>query len=83
MSDALLSAPVAIAADVAAATLLAVASTRLKKESDSGLIPLMGVAGAFIFAAQMLNFSIPGTGSSGHIIGGVLLAALLVPGPDS
>ena len=79
MSDALLSAPVAIAADVAAATLLAVASTRLKKESDSGLIPLMGVAGAFIFAAQMLNFSIPGTGSSGHIIGGVLLAALLGP----
>jgi cobalt/nickel transport system permease protein len=39
----------------------------------------MGVMGAFVFAAQMINFSIPGTGSSGHIIGGVLLAALMGP----
>jgi len=39
----------------------------------------MGVLGAFVFAAQMVNFSIPGTGSSGHIGGGVLLAALLGP----
>jgi cobalt/nickel transport system permease protein len=39
----------------------------------------MGVAGAFIFAAQMLNFSIPGTGSSGHLGGGLMLAVLLGP----
>ena len=39
----------------------------------------MGVVGAFVFAAQMINFSIPGTGSSGHITGGVLLAAILGP----
>ena len=39
----------------------------------------MGVMGAFIFAAQMLNFSIPGTGSSGHIVGGILLASMLGP----
>jgi cobalt/nickel transport system permease protein len=39
----------------------------------------MGVAGAFVFAAQMINFSIPGTGSSGHIGGGLLLAVLLGP----
>ena len=39
----------------------------------------MGVLGAFVFAAQMINFSIPGTGSSGHIIGGVLLASILGP----
>ena len=37
----------------------------------------MGVMGALIFAAQMLNFAIPATGSSGHIVGGVLLAAVL------
>jgi cobalt/nickel transport system permease protein len=39
----------------------------------------MGVLGAFVFAAQMVNFSIPGTGSSGHLGGGLLLAALLGP----
>ncbi len=42
-------------------------------------IPLMGVIGAFVFAAQMINFTIPGTGSSGHIGGGLLLAAMLGP----
>lgn len=79
MSDALLSAPVAVVADVVAAGLLVAAALRLKKESRENLVPLMGVMGAFIFAAQMVNFSIPGTGSSGHIIGGVLLAAMLGP----
>ena len=42
-------------------------------------IPLMGVLGAFIFASQMINFTIPGTGSSGHIGGGILAASLLGP----
>jgi cobalt/nickel transport system permease protein len=39
----------------------------------------MGVLGAFVFAAQMINFTIPGTGSSGHLGGGLLLAILLGP----
>lgn len=42
-------------------------------------VPLMGVLGAFIFASQMINFTIPGTGSSGHIGGGILASALLGP----
>jgi cobalt/nickel transport system permease protein len=46
---------------------------------DGGKAPLMGVLGAFIFAAQMINFSIPATGSSGHLGGGLLLAVLLGP----
>jgi len=46
---------------------------------DEKKIPLMGVMGAFVFAAQMINFSIPGTGSSGHLGGGMLLAVLLGP----
>ena len=37
----------------------------------------MGVMGAFVFAAQMINFTIPATGSSGHIGGGILLAAVI------
>jgi cobalt/nickel transport system permease protein len=44
-------------------------------------IPIMGIMGAFVFAGQMINFTIPGTGSSGHIGGGILLAALLGPAP--
>jgi cobalt/nickel transport system permease protein len=40
-------------------------------------VGLMAIAGAFVFAAQMINFTIPGTGSSGHIGGGILLACLL------
>jgi cobalt/nickel transport system permease protein len=48
---------------------------------DEKKIPLMGIMGAFVFAGQMINFTIPGTGSSGHIGGGVLLAAVLGPFP--
>ena len=32
-----------------------------------------------VFAGQMINYSIPGTGSSGHMCGGMLLSALLGP----
>ena len=40
----------------------------------------MGVMGAFVFAAQMVNFTLPGMpGTSGHLGGGVLLAILLGP----
>jgi cobalt/nickel transport system permease protein len=41
-------------------------------------VPLMGVLAAFIFAAQMLNFTVAG-GTSGHLIGGALAAILLGP----
>jgi cobalt/nickel transport system permease protein len=39
----------------------------------------MGILSAFVFAAQMINFSIPGTGSSGHLTGSLLLALFLGP----
>ena len=35
--------------------------------------------GALVFAVQMLNFAIPGSGSSGHLVGGLFLAILLGP----
>lgn len=54
-------------------------SQKLTKNMDEKLVPLMGVMGAFIFASQMINFTIPGTGSSGHIGGGILLAVMLGP----
>lgn len=79
MADALVSPAVAGAAGITAMALIGISSKKVKSIQREEIIPLMGVMGAFIFAAQMINFSIPGTGSSGHIIGGVLLAALLGP----
>ena len=38
-----------------------------------------GVTAALVFAGQMINYTIPGTGSSGHMCGGMLLSALLGP----
>lgn len=52
---------------------------KIQDDMDHKKIPLMGVMGAFVFAAQMINFTIPVTGSSGHIGGGMLLAILLGP----
>ena len=80
MADALLSPGVGGGMYAASAVAIAYTVTKLKKD-DTGdsKIPLMAVSGAMVFAAQMVNFTIPGTGSSGHIGGGVLLAALLGP----
>jgi cobalt/nickel transport system permease protein len=79
MADALLSPTVGAAFWAATAGVAALASRRLQAEADDRRVPLMGVLGAFLFAAQMINFSIPGTGSSGHLGGGFLLALLLGP----
>jgi cobalt/nickel transport system permease protein len=51
---------------------------RASRELDERQVPLMGVSAAFIFAAQMLNFTIAG-GTSGHLLGGALAAILLGP----
>ena len=78
MADALLSPAVGIALDVVSVGAIAFAVTKVKKDEFSDKkIPLMGIAGALVFAGQMINFTIPGTGSSGHIGGGILLAGLL------
>ncbi|MBI5557232.1 MAG: energy-coupling factor ABC transporter permease [Deltaproteobacteria bacterium] len=79
MADALLSPAVGTAMWGAAAATIAYSSMKVKKELDDRRIPLMGVLGAFIFAAQMINFTIPATGSSGHLGGGLLLTILLGP----
>lgn len=79
MADALVSPAVAAGAGAVAATMIAVAATKVKKIKRDDIVPLMGVMGAFVFAAQMINFTIPGTGSSGHVIGGILLSAILGP----
>lgn len=51
---------------------------RLKSAFQERLIPIMGVLGAFIFAAQMLNLPVTGA-TSGHLMGGVLAAIIVGP----
>jgi len=79
MADALLSPAVGGAFWAGTAATIGYASKKLKEGLDDRKIPLMGVLGAFIFASQMINFTIPGTGSSGHLGGGMILAILLGP----
>lgn len=79
MADALLNPAVGTAFWITSAVMIGVASKKSTQENDAEKIPLMGVLGAFIFAAQMINFTIPGTGSSGHLGGGLILTILLGP----
>ena len=79
MADALLSPAVGGTMWAASSGTIAYCSAKVRKELDDRKVPLMGVMGAFLFAAQMINFSIPGTGSSGHLGGGLLLTILLGP----
>lgn len=79
MADALV-VPAVAGTMYAASTAAAVYSIRkVRLENEPKKIPAMGVMGAFVFAAQMINFTIPGTGSSGHLCGGMLLTAMLGP----
>lgn len=79
MADALVSPAVAGVMYVGSASAAAYSVKKVRMEADTKKIPVMGVMGAFVFATQMINFTIPGTGSSGHLCGGVLLSALLGP----
>ncbi len=79
MADALISPVVGGSMWLATAGLTIYSAKKVKKELDENKVPLMGVLGAFIFAAQMINFSIPGTGSSGHLGGAMILSILLGP----
>jgi cobalt/nickel transport system permease protein len=79
MADALLSPTVGGTMWATAAGTIIYSANKLKQEMDDRRVPLMGVLAAFVFAAQMINFTIPGTGSSGHLGGGLLLAVLLGP----
>jgi cobalt/nickel transport system permease protein len=79
MSDALISPGVGVAGWVIATGFMGMAVRRLRDVQSSSRPALMGVLGAFVFAAQMINFAVPLTGSSGHLSGGLLLSVLLGP----
>lgn len=85
MADALLSPAVAGTMYVATAAAAGASVMNLRKEEKITLeptakkLPTMAVMSALVFAGQMINYTIPGTGSSGHLCGGMMLSALLGP----
>ena len=79
MADALLAPAVAATMYVASASAAGVSINRLKKDDEPSKLPVMAVTSALVFAGQMINYTIPGTGSSGHMCGGMMLSALLGP----
>ena len=76
--DGFLNLPVSLLTWAIAIALIALSLNRAQAEYQARAVPLMGVCAAFIFAAQMINFPIPG-GTSGHLLGGALAGVLLGP----
>lgn len=79
MADALVAPAVAATMYVATGVTAGISVKMLKKDETVTKLPTMAVASALIFAGQMINYTIPGTGSSGHLCGGMMLSALLGP----
>jgi cobalt/nickel transport system permease protein len=80
--DGYLSAPVWATLDIAAAPAVVYVARRAQRGLEETRIPLLGVLGAFVFAAQMINFPV-GPGTTGHLVGGALLAITLGPAAAS
>ena len=76
--DGFLKFPVWAAMDAVAIPVVGVVAWRAQRDFQDNRIPLMGVMGAFIFAAQMINFPV-GSGTSGHLVGAALLSFTLGP----
>lgn len=76
--DGFLSLPISLVCWILAIALIALSLNRVQAQYQEKAVPLMGVCAAFIFAAQMINFPIPG-GTSGHLLGGTLAGVLLGP----
>ena len=79
MADALLAPAVAATMYAASAVTVGASVKTLRKDETTAKLPTMAVTSALVFAGQMINYTIPGTGSSGHLCGGMMLTALLGP----
>jgi cobalt/nickel transport system permease protein len=78
--DNFLATPVWATLDAVSAGAVGVTIRRAGRDLPDTRIPLLGVMGAFVFAAQMINFPV-GAGTSGHLVGGALLACTLGAAP--
>ncbi len=80
--DGFLSTPVWCVFDAVAVPAVGLVARRAQRQMEDRKIPLLGVMGAFVFAAQMINFPV-GPGTSGHLVGGALLTIALGPAAAS
>lgn len=78
LPDGFLSAPVWLALDAISLPAVAWAARRAGHGAFEERVPLLGAMGAFVFAAQTVNFP-TGAGASGHLLGGALLGIVLGP----
>lgn len=62
----------------AAVPAIAVSAKKVKENISKDKMPLLGVFAAFSFVAMMFNIPLPG-GTTGHAVGGTLIAILLGP----
>ncbi len=76
--DNFLNAPTLLTTGITSAGFLSYALKKCRDTLEEKNIPLLGITGAFIFAAQMLNFPVF-MGTSGHFLGGMLAALILGP----
>jgi cobalt/nickel transport system permease protein len=80
MANELLSLPIAGGTLAIVGGILSLICRKAKQVITSEKLALMGILGAFVFAAQMVNFQLPAMpGTSGHMVGAVLLAIILGP----
>jgi cobalt/nickel transport system permease protein len=80
--DGFLTTPVWGSLAAVSAPTLGVLASRARRGLEESRVPLLGVMGAFVFAAQMINFPV-GIGASGHLLGGALLTITLGPAAAS
>jgi cobalt/nickel transport system permease protein len=76
--DGFLSIPIALVGWIALIVMIVLALRQTRQQLNDQQIPFLGVLAAFVFAAQMINFPVAG-GTSGHLLGGALIAILIGP----
>ncbi|ONI69212.1 cobalt ABC transporter permease [Kribbella sp. ALI-6-A] len=76
--DGFFDAPTSIATGLIAAGAVGISLQRANREIRETGPALAGLTAAFVFAVQMVNFPV-GAGTSGHLLGGALAAALVGP----
>lgn len=76
--DGFLTAGTAVGTGLVSAGAVTAALRQSRDALRDAQVPLAGLAGAYVFAAQMFNFPVA-AGTTGHLLGGALAAVLLGP----
>ena len=76
--DGFLEPRVAVVTAIISLVIIGLALRHAARELEDRQVPLAGIAAAFVFAAQMVNFPVA-AGTTGHLLGGALAAILLGP----